>query len=120
MDAVWKRAPALPIRRVLFGQPSDDADLSATFRALWSRTGLYLLVEVRDDKRVNDSTQRYDDDGVEVYLDAGNKKSSTFGQAISSTTFPTARTGRSSPSTMPITRAWFSQRVIRPRVTAWK
>jgi hypothetical protein len=78
-DAVWSRAPVLPIRRLVFGRPSGDADLSATFRALWDRTGLYLLVEVRDDTRVNDSTQRYDDDGVEVYLDVGNKKLDIFG-----------------------------------------
>ncbi|CAA9378496.1 MAG: CBM9 [uncultured Chloroflexia bacterium] len=79
VDAVWERAARLPLRRVVFGQPSGDADLSATYRALWNRTALYLLIEVRDDQRVNDSTQRYDDDGAEVYLDAGNKKLNTFG-----------------------------------------
>lgn len=79
VDAVWSRAPVFSIRHLVFGRPSGDADLSATFRALWDRTGLYLLVEVRDDKRVNDSTQRYDDDGVEVYLDVGNKKLDIFG-----------------------------------------
>jgi len=79
VDAVWERAPVFPIRHYIVSQPSSPADLSATFRALWDRNNLYLLVEVRDDKRVNDSTQRYDDDGVSVYLDIGNKKLNAFG-----------------------------------------
>ena len=56
----------------------DAADFSANWRALWDPSGLYFIVDVTDDLLINDSDNWYEDDGVEIYIDARNEKSTTY------------------------------------------
>jgi len=79
VDAAWSRAEAYPIRRTIVGAPPLPRDLSGSFRVLWDRVALYLLVDVTDDVRMKDSSQIYDDDSVAVYLDVNNCKANRFG-----------------------------------------
>jgi len=87
IDSVWYGALAYALDELQTGNPAtvtDDLDFSATWRALWDSTRLYILVDVNDDELVADSTganpcaNTYQDDSVEVYVDADNSKGTTY------------------------------------------
>ncbi|WP_299254182.1 glycosyl hydrolase family 8, partial [uncultured Cytophaga sp.] len=81
IDDVWNNASVLPAAaaNLLSGTITNTADLSGNFKALWDDTYLYILADITDDTKVNESTNAYDDDGVEVYVDINNDKSTTYG-----------------------------------------
>jgi hypothetical protein len=80
-DAAWSNASVLSAAatKLISGAVSNNADLSGNFKALWDDTYLYVLADVSDDVLVNESTNVYDDDGVEVYVDINNDKATTYG-----------------------------------------
>ena len=66
---------ALPIARDLEGSGPAPADLSGSWRAGYDADSLYLRIDVRDDSLGADGGEAwYNDDAVEVYLDADNAK----------------------------------------------
>src|SRR5690606_33985864 len=40
---------------------------------------LYVLADITDDVKVNDSKNVYDDDGIEIYVDINNDKAVSYG-----------------------------------------
>ncbi|MFO8008405.1 MAG: sugar-binding protein, partial [Candidatus Brocadiia bacterium] len=76
-DAVWADTNTYSIANALSGA-TGGTDLSGQWRALWDSTNLYYLVEVTDDAQVNDSTDAWDDDSVEIYIDADNSKGTSY------------------------------------------
>jgi hypothetical protein len=79
-DDVWSAAPRYKIANVIYSPPSSPNDLSADFKAMWDENNLYVLVDVTDDILRHDSTPDnwYQDDSVEVYIDADNSKSNKY------------------------------------------
>nr|WP_315247071.1 sugar-binding protein [uncultured Flavobacterium sp.] len=81
IDSLWSNAnvysPALT--KNLTGLISNDADLLGTCKALWDNNYLYLLANIADDTKINDSSNFYDDDSVEFYVDINNDKSTSYG-----------------------------------------
>jgi hypothetical protein len=57
-----------PIAKAVSGRPSAEA----SFGLYWNPSDLYLAIQVRDDRIVNDSEEPWNDDGVEVFLDILN------------------------------------------------
>jgi hypothetical protein len=55
---------------------SDD---TVTFGALWDPSFLYVGIRVLDGDLQKDSPNRWDDDGVEVYVDARNDRTAAYG-----------------------------------------
>lgn len=53
------------------GSPPTERDFSARFALQWHMSGLYVLVEVTDDKLVppNSGSNHWDDDAVELFID---------------------------------------------------
>ena len=80
-DEQWAGVPAQAIEHVAYTAPTSPEDLSAGFKSMWDNQGLYLLVDVVDDKAVNDSVEFWLDDSVEVFIDADNSKSDTYGDS---------------------------------------
>uniref|UniRef100_UPI002632D679 glycoside hydrolase family 11 protein n=1 Tax=uncultured Cytophaga sp. TaxID=160238 RepID=UPI002632D679 len=80
-ESPWSNASVLPAAatKLIAGAVSNSADLSGNFKALWDDTYLYVLADVTDEKLMNESTNVYDDDAVEVYVDINNDKASTYG-----------------------------------------
>jgi oligosaccharide reducing-end xylanase len=80
-EAAWTNASVLSAAatKLLTGTVSNSADLSGNFKALWDDTYLYVLADVSDDIKVNESANVYDDDAVEVYVDINNNKATTYG-----------------------------------------
>lgn len=81
IESTWTNASVLPAAaaKLLTGTVSNSADLSGNFKALWDDTYLYVLADVTDDKKVNESSNVFDDDAVEVYVDINNDKAATYG-----------------------------------------
>jgi hypothetical protein len=63
----------------VYTPPTSDADLSANFKTMYDSEALYFLVDVTDDVLVHDSAEYWNDDGVEIFIDAENNKSSVYG-----------------------------------------
>jgi hypothetical protein len=80
-DAVWATATAHgndEFFTVVGAEPEDEADLSVTWKALWDDAKLYVMVEVTDNQIFNDEECNWDDDGIELYIDAQNVDSPDY------------------------------------------
>ena len=67
VDAVWAGAAQYNEANVIVGTAVPASDLSASYRALYDATNLYLIMQVTDETLVNDSgTSWYNDDGIEI------------------------------------------------------
>jgi fibronectin type 3 domain-containing protein len=77
VDAVWSGATSYAMLNTLSGS-AGGSDLSGAWRALWDATNLYYLVEVTDESLWNDSANAWDDDSVELYIDADNSKGTSY------------------------------------------
>ena len=79
IDGIWGAAPVYDIQNVTLGTAVPAADLTARYKILWDDTNLYLLVDVTDDVRTNDSgTTWYADDTVEVFIDGDNSRGASY------------------------------------------
>lgn len=79
IDLAWATASApQAIEKYVVGTPVNN--FGVQFRAFWSPLGLHLLVLVQDAMRVNDSPGQgsFDDDTVEVYIDADGNRGTTL------------------------------------------
>ncbi len=78
-DSSWNAAPSRTINNIVVGAVTDANDLSGSFRTLWDADNLYVLVQVKDEAQQNDSgSQTWNDDSVEIYIDANNDKPTTY------------------------------------------
>jgi hypothetical protein len=65
---------ARPITKTVTGSPNN----TASFGVLWDNTNLYVGVKVLDVNLYSESTDIWDDDAVEVYIDANFNRSATY------------------------------------------
>ena len=80
IDAAWSSHSASELKNINQPTVSSPADLTANWRAMWDANNLYILMEVTDDLRINDSgTETYKDDELEIYVDIGNNKLTSYG-----------------------------------------
>lgn len=64
--------------KIIDGAITNDADASATYKLMWDATNLYILANVTDDIKINDSPNSWDDDGIEIFIDGDNDKNSVY------------------------------------------
>ncbi|MCJ7779155.1 MAG: hypothetical protein MUP16_12695, partial [Sedimentisphaerales bacterium] len=81
-EGIWPVPDACryKLENVIYSSVSSASDLSADYRAMWDQNNLYLFVDVRDDVLKNDSDEYYNDDAIEVFIDADNSKSGEYGE----------------------------------------
>jgi len=79
IDALWNGYSSFTIGKLSQGSIGGASDLSATFKVTRDATNLYLLVNVTDDVLRNDGAANWQDDGLELFIDMGNTKSSSYG-----------------------------------------
>ena len=81
IEDIWSGAREYKIANVIYMPASSEADLSASYKAMWDAQNLYVLINVTDDSLKNDSSSDlwYQDDCVEVFVDADNAKSENYG-----------------------------------------
>ncbi|MHC4439961.1 MAG: sugar-binding protein, partial [Planctomycetota bacterium] len=78
-EALWSESRQYKIGNVIYESPSNEEDFSASYKAVWDEKNLYLLVDVTDDNLKNDSSEFWLDDCVEIFVDADNSKSGSYG-----------------------------------------
>ena len=77
IEPAWNKTPAMQNLNVTVGTMTND--FSAQWKGLFDDTNLYLLVEVNDDSKINDSgADWYKDDCVEIFIDGDNSKGTTY------------------------------------------
>lgn len=84
LDAVFtSNATPYPIDTLVDGSTAagDPADLQGTWYALWDPQYLYLFANVRDNVRSTDSSDPWEDDSVEIYIDGGNTDETSYSQS---------------------------------------
>ncbi|WP_178024453.1 endo-1,4-beta-xylanase [uncultured Paenibacillus sp.] len=74
VDAVWSKAPAMPIQRY----QTAWQGATGTAKALWDDHNLYVLVLVSDAQLDKNSPNPWEQDSVEVFLDENNAKTSFY------------------------------------------
>ncbi len=78
-ESIWDSVPDYTIDQVVIGSIGSASDLSGSWKAMWDQQNLYYLVDVTDDARINDSGSNWwDDDVVELYIDADNSKGTSY------------------------------------------
>jgi hypothetical protein len=78
VDEVWGKAQSYTLGHSYYKPVTGPEDCSASFKALWDKDGLYLLVDVLDDDLRHDSSEYWNDDSIEVFIDADNSKSGSY------------------------------------------
>ena len=78
-DDAWSAAEKIKLTNVLYKPASSPNDLSANFKTMWDQNNLYLFVDVADDVLKNDASNPWDNDSVEVFIDATNGKAASYG-----------------------------------------
>lgn len=79
VESTWSNYSKQSLDIVSQGSRISLNDLSASFQVVRSTTHLYILVDVTDDKLRNDGVYNYQKDAIEVFIDLGNNKSTTYG-----------------------------------------
>lgn len=88
VEKVWKTAQVHKIDNLIDGKSSGDKDISGTWKALWTSTHMFLLIEVTDDKKLMDSPKHgYLDDQIEIFLTSDNKKPANYWNPPNNNTF---------------------------------
>jgi endoglucanase len=78
-DPMWNNYSGWSLNKVITGSVPNSAFLSANWKATYDQTNLYVLVTVQDQTLVNTKGAAvYNDDGIEIYFDNGNTKTSTY------------------------------------------
>jgi len=75
IDALWDAVQAYPIDTLRTGaELESEFDCSGTMQILWDTENLYILVEVNDEALVQDSANGWEDDRIEIFIDADGSK----------------------------------------------
>jgi hypothetical protein len=81
-EDAWSVSEEHPIAKLdADSWPSSDADCSGSWWALWDFDYLYVFVDVNDESLENDSGESWQDDSIEIYVDAGNDKPNRYAPA---------------------------------------
>ncbi|ASZ09693.1 Ig-like domain-containing protein [Chitinophaga pendula] len=77
IEGAWSIAPIKTITNRLIG--GTPAGYGGQWRALYDNNNLYLLVQVNDANKINDSgASWWEDDVIEVFIDGDNSKTATY------------------------------------------
>ncbi|NQV35439.1 MAG: carbohydrate binding domain-containing protein [Phycisphaeraceae bacterium] len=75
VDTLWEEVQAHPTDAQRNGAPVEsDLDSSGTIQMLWDAENLYVLVDINDEALLQDSANGWDDDRIEIFIDADGSK----------------------------------------------
>lgn len=75
-ETLWNSYGAVTMTK---SDGATGSDLSSKWSMTYDATNLYVLVDVTDDVKINDSGNDWEDDAVEIYIDLGNTKPGSYG-----------------------------------------
>lgn len=74
IDYIWKMAPRIDVNICTEGTLGSTAKA----RMLWDESYVYILMQVKDSNLTNISSNTWEQDSVEVFLDENNNKTATY------------------------------------------
>ncbi len=74
-ESAWQGQVATSVSKTIIGTPNNVVK----FGVLWNTTYLYVAYTVTDANLFNDSQNDWDDDAVELYIDADNNGGTSYG-----------------------------------------
>jgi len=80
IDSLWHAAQHIELKNEIDGSRHSLADLGAWYSVTWDTDHIYFMVRVYDDILSDNATIAYMNDGIEIYLDMDNSKSSSYGE----------------------------------------
>ncbi|MDQ2087714.1 endo-1,4-beta-xylanase [Herbivorax sp. ANBcel31] len=75
MDEIWEDANVISTDRFVIGTEGSTAEL----RTMWDEDKLYIYSEVTDSLLSKESSDAYQEDSVEIFIDQYNDKTETYG-----------------------------------------
>ena len=72
------QSKAILVGKVIQGTVANPRDLTARWRANWDDNNLYLWVGVVDEMHVKDSNKYWQDDSIEIYIDADASRGEAY------------------------------------------
>ena len=72
-ESIWEFTNT--VTKTIIGTPNN----TTTFAVLWDSLYLYIAVKVTDANKFNDSANPWDDDALEIYIDADNNGGTSYG-----------------------------------------
>ena len=78
-EALWSNSPQYSVTRVVSGGVNGVDDASILWTSQWDNNNLYVFMTVNDDAKVKENGSWYNDDVAEIYIDADNSKSASYG-----------------------------------------
>jgi PQQ-dependent dehydrogenase (s-GDH family) len=72
-ESIWE--VTTNVNKTIIGSPNN----TVTYGVLWDSLYLYVAVSVIDASKRNDSQNPWDDDAIEIYIDADNNGGTTYG-----------------------------------------
>lgn len=73
-EEIWKKAEVYTVKKPL----EADSEAQVTFRTAWDLKNLYVFVDVKDANIFADSKNIWDDDSIEIYIDALCNRTAKF------------------------------------------
>jgi hypothetical protein len=78
-DDIWNSTDVVDMDKYVIisgetGNPTNTADLTCNFRALWDETYLYLYICITDDEINLANPNTWEQDGIELFFDGNNLK----------------------------------------------
>ena len=78
-ENIWSSILSNTINKAIVGTLPSATDFSVSYKAFLDNTALYLLVNVKDDQLINNNgATPWDDDAIEIYVDANNDKGTVY------------------------------------------
>ncbi|MGK0269907.1 MAG: hypothetical protein ACI88H_000540 [Cocleimonas sp.] len=72
------QSPAILISKVIQGTVANPRDLTGRWRANWDDNNLYIWVGVVDENHLSDSKDYWQDDSIEIYIDADASRGDSY------------------------------------------
>ncbi len=72
------QSPAILIGKVIQGTVANPRDLTGRWRANWDENNLYIWVGVVDERHLSDSKEYWQDDSIEIYIDADASRGDSY------------------------------------------
>jgi len=80
-EPLWDQAPLQQAQNLIVDVPGvkpTQSDFATFFRTGYDATNLYFAIAVFDSDTSNDSAEFWEDDNIEIFIDAGNEGGSTY------------------------------------------
>lgn len=76
-DPIWSNSNTYQLKNKIL-TVDNDADLSGKVNVLYDNQNLYVLYTVTDNQKRASSTNFWENDGVELYIDGNNEKATSY------------------------------------------